>query len=105
MNADLQARHFLPLPQFVPPLRARALAQTLLRHHALTPLAPDALVPGAPSVYDFLPFVRLMVEKIPQVEEAVGERVLPTYTLRVCTGAATPCASMKTVTPANSACR
>ncbi len=80
MNAELQARHFLPLPQFVPPLRARALAQTLVRYHSATPLAPDVLVPGAPSVYDFLPFVRLMVEKIPQVEEVVGERILPTYT-------------------------
>ncbi len=79
MNAELQARHFLVLPQFVPGLRARALAQALARHHAAAPLAGDALVPGAPAVYDFLPFVRLLVEKIPQVEEAAGDKVLPTY--------------------------
>ena len=79
MNVDLQTRHFLLLPGFVSVLRARALAQTLAQHHAMVPLAADTLVPGAPAAYDFPPFVRLLVEKIPHVEEVAEDKVLPTY--------------------------
>jgi hypothetical protein len=80
MSPDLRARHFLVLPEFVSRMRAVALARALREHHAAEPLKPDTLVPGAPAVHDFLPFVRLLVEKIPQVEAAAGERLLPTYT-------------------------
>jgi len=31
-------------------------------------------------VYDYLPFVRLLVERVPEVSELLGEKVLPTYT-------------------------
>jgi hypothetical protein len=79
MNDGLQARHYLVLPQFISRQRAQALAKSLAQQHAATPLAPDALVPGAPAMYDFLPFVRLLVEKIPQVEALSEEKVLPTY--------------------------
>lgn len=79
MNLDLQSRHVLLLASFVSAQRARALAKTLSEHLAQTVLAPDSLVPRAPAIYDFLPFVRLLVEKIPQVEIASGEKVLPTY--------------------------
>lgn len=80
MNDGLQARNFLLLPQFISRQRAQALAKSLAQQHAATPLASDTLVPGAPAVYDFLPFVRLLVEKIPQVEAVSEEKVLPTYT-------------------------
>jgi len=80
MNDVLLARNFLLLPQFISPLRARALAKSLAQQHATEPLDSDKLVPGAPAIYDFLPFVRLLVEKIPQVEAVSEEKVLPTYT-------------------------
>jgi len=31
-------------------------------------------------MYNFIPFLRLLVEKIPEVSELLGEKVLPTYT-------------------------
>lgn len=80
MNDGLQSRNFLVLPQFISRQRAQALAKSLAQQHAATPLASDKLVPGAPASYDFLPFVRLLVEKIPQVEAVSEEKVLPTYT-------------------------
>lgn len=80
MNDVLQAYNFLLLPQFISRQRAQALAQSLEQQHAATPLVSDTLVPGAPAVYDFLPFVRLLIEKIPQVEALSEEKVLPTYT-------------------------
>lgn len=80
MNDVLRATNFVVLRQFISPQRARAFAQSLAQQHALTPMFSDDLVPGAPAIYDFLPFVRLLVEKIPQVEASSEEKVLPTYT-------------------------
>jgi hypothetical protein len=79
MNETLQARHFVVLPQFITRLRAQALAKSLSEHFEKVPFSSDKTVPGAPAVYDFLPFVRLLVEKIPQVEAVSEEKVLPTY--------------------------
>ncbi len=80
MNDELQARNYLFLPAFISRERAQSLAKGLAKHHALTPMASDSLVPGAPAIYDYLPFVRLLVEKIPEVQEFCEEPVLPTYT-------------------------
>lgn len=40
----------------------------------------DPQAPNSSAMYDYMPFVRLLVEKIPQVSELLGEKVLPTYT-------------------------
>jgi alkylated DNA repair dioxygenase AlkB len=79
MNEVLQARHFLLLPQFISRQRAQALASSLSQHCSDTQAGGDNTVPEAPAAYDFLPFVRLLVEKIPQVEAAAEAQVLPTY--------------------------
>lgn len=80
MNYTLEASNYLFLPSFISKERALSLAQGLQKHHALHPMAADRLVPGAPAIYNYLPFVRLLVEKIPEVEAICEERVLPTYT-------------------------
>jgi hypothetical protein len=80
MNDTLLVQNFLLLPHFISSMRAQALAHSLDQYQAQNPLAPDTLVPNAPSVYDFLPYVRLLIEKIPAVETAAQEKVLPTYT-------------------------
>jgi hypothetical protein len=47
-------------------------------------LAPDAQVPGAPRMYGDLMTETLLVQQQPQVEEALGVALLPTYSyLRV----------------------
>jgi hypothetical protein len=80
MNKELQTRNFVVLPQFISRQRAQAFAKNLSQRHAALALSPDGTVSGAPAMYDFLPFVRLLVEKIPQIEAVSEERVLPTYT-------------------------
>ena len=80
MNYALEANNYLFLPAFISRERAQSLAQGLVKHHELHPMESDRMVPGAPAVYDYLPFVRLLVEKIPQVESICDEQVLPTYT-------------------------
>jgi hypothetical protein len=79
MNQALQTRNFVVVPQFISRQRAQALAKSLSQHCAEGSVTADIAVPGASAVYDFLPFVRLLVEKISQVEALSGEKVLPTY--------------------------
>jgi hypothetical protein len=80
MTGNLQARNYVVLSNFISKQRARALASSLAKHHDASPLNPDKLVPRSPAIYDFLPFVRLLIEKIPHVEEVVEDKILPTYT-------------------------
>lgn len=76
----LLTHQYMVLTDFISAQRAQALSKSLLQHHASHPLEPDSRVPHAPAVYDFLPFVRLLVEKIPQLEAVLEEKLLPTYT-------------------------
>ena len=80
MNGALESNHYLILPAFISVERANALAKGLTLHHATHVMEPDRLVPGSPAVYNHLPFVRLLVEKIPAVQSFCEEPVLPTYT-------------------------
>lgn len=79
MNHQLQDHGYLRVPEFITGARAAALARQLQAHHAATEPAFDAQVPNSPFSYNFLPFVRLLVEKLPQVASLSGEAVLPTY--------------------------
>ncbi len=79
MNHLLQDTGYVVVPEFISVQRAGALAQQLAAHHAATADSFDAQVPNSPFCYNFLPFVRLLVEKIPQVGQLCGEPVLPTY--------------------------
>jgi alkylated DNA repair dioxygenase AlkB len=79
MNYLLEANNYLYLPAFISKNRAASLADGLARHHQLYPLEPDTQVPGSPSLYGYLPFIRLLVEKIPDIEVACEEKILPTY--------------------------
>lgn len=79
MNQQLQDQGYLRVPEFISAARAAALARQLAAHHATAGDSFDAQVPGAPCSYNFLPFVRLLVERLPRVEALCGEAVLPTY--------------------------
>ena len=60
--------------------RAESLAQEFSEYVSKYNIAGDSTAPRSPAVYNFLPFARLLVEKIPQVSDILGESVLPTYT-------------------------
>lgn len=79
MNQQLEDDGYLRVPAFISPLRAAALARQLATHHGQVGEPFDAQVPGAPYSYNFLPFVRLLVQQLPRVQALCGEAVLPTY--------------------------
>ena len=79
MNPQLAEKHYVLVPGFITPERAAELAAEFAEVERQGRYTTDGQAPSSPAVYNFLPFVRLMVEKVPQVSELCGEAVLPTY--------------------------
>lgn len=79
MNQQLEDEGYLRVPGFLPPGRAAALAGQLQAFIAEMGERYDREVPNSPCCYNFLPFVRVLVEKLPQVADISGETLLPTY--------------------------
>jgi hypothetical protein len=43
-------------------------------------LGGDSQVDSSQAMYNFMPFVKLLVNKVPHINKILGEEVLPTYT-------------------------
>lgn len=80
MKPELIENNFIHVPGFLHPKEASALAQDLKTYCVKRNLGGDAQVPLSQSAVDYLPFIRLLVGKIPRVSEIVGESLIPTYT-------------------------
>lgn len=79
LSPELAEKHYVLAPGFITPERAAALAAEFAEVERQGSYTVDGQAPNSPALYNFLPFVRLLVEKVPQVSEMVGEPVLPTY--------------------------
>ncbi len=79
MKHELQDLGYIVVPGLISGSRARSLAAQLLAHQASGDVVCDAQAPRSPSHYNFLPFVRLLVEQVPRIGALCGEPVLPTY--------------------------
>ena len=80
MKQKLIENNYLFVPSFISSEKAEELAEEFCTEEKLGTLNLDDQCPKSPAMYDFMPFVRLMVEKVPHVSELIGEPVLPTYT-------------------------
>ena len=69
---------YMIVPQLIDPKRATEL-HTLFEKESVN-FGTDDQSPGAPSYYNFLPFLELLCEKTPVVSQLIDETVLPTYT-------------------------
>jgi hypothetical protein len=79
MKQDIITNSYLRIPEFISRHEAHALSSQF-KEYAVTSCIGDSQAPNSHSVYDFLPFLRLLVKKIPEVSFLFGEDVLPTYT-------------------------
>lgn len=79
MNPKLRETSYLYLPGFITVRRAEQLAQEFYSWERQGLCTRDRQAPNSPAAYNFLPFVRLLVEKVSAVSELCGEPVLPTY--------------------------
>jgi hypothetical protein len=65
--------------QFLEPERASKLATELQNYFARIPLFTDDQCPNSPAVYNFVPLVELLLEKLPFMQEQVGALLFPTF--------------------------
>lgn len=79
MRLQIIQNNYLHIPNFIDSDKASKLSEEFIAYVNKYQPKGDPQAPQSPSVHNFLPFVRLLVEKIPHVSELLGEPVLPTY--------------------------
>lgn len=80
MRHQIIQNNYLYVPEFITKDEARDLAKQFKEHTEKFGLQGDIQAPNSSTMYDFMPFVRLLVEKVPEATALLGEKVLPTYT-------------------------
>lgn len=80
MRQDLIQNGYILVPKFISPSEAASYAAEFSAYCKNLLIEGDSQAPNSSAVYNFLPFVRLLVNKISHVSEILGEEVLPTYT-------------------------
>jgi hypothetical protein len=80
MRLEIIQNNYLYVPSFIKQDEAIKLSKDFKDYCTKFNLQGDEQAPNSHSMYNFMPFVRLLVEKVPEVSELLGEKVLPTYT-------------------------
>jgi hypothetical protein len=80
MRHQIIQNNYLYVPEFISKDEAQSLAKEFKAHSEKFGLQGDIQAPNSSTMYDFMPFVRLLVEKVPEATALLGEKVLPTYT-------------------------
>jgi hypothetical protein len=80
MRLEIIQNNYLYVPNFIEQDEAIKLSKDFKEHCIKFNLQGDPQALNSHSMYNFMPFVRLLVGKVPQVSELLGEEVLPTYT-------------------------
>lgn len=79
MKQEIIQNSYIRIPEFISREEAGILSSQF-HNYAFKHCSGDDQAPNSHAQYDFLPFVRLLVKKIPEVSMLFGEDVLPTYT-------------------------
>jgi hypothetical protein len=80
MRLQIIQNNYLYVPEFISQDDAKDLTKQFKEYAKKFNLQGDSQAPNSACMYDFMPFVRLLVEKVPEVTALLGEKVLPTYT-------------------------
>jgi len=80
MRIEIIQNSYLHVPGFIAANEALSFAKDFKEHCDKFKVEGDLQAPNSSAVYNYMPFVRLLVEKVPEVSELLGEKVLPTYT-------------------------
>lgn len=79
MRLEIIKNNYLHIPNFISKEESFLLNKEFKEYAVKFKLPGDPQAPNASCVYNFLPFVRLLVDKVPHISELLGEKVLPTY--------------------------
>lgn len=80
MNENLLRNNFLLMLNFIEKDRANWLADSFRKFAIDQKLKEDSQVSGSQSHYNYIPFLKLLIEKIKQLNDTVGVNLLPTCT-------------------------
>ena len=80
MQLEIIQNNYLHVPEFITSDEACTLSKEFKEYCKKFNLQGDPQAPNSQAMYNFLPFLRLLVEKIPKINVLLGEKVLPTYT-------------------------
>lgn len=80
MQLEIIQNNYLYVPGFITGDEAQLLAKEFKEYCKKFNIQGDPQAPNSHAMYNFLPFVKLLVKKISHVNELLGEEVLPTYT-------------------------
>lgn len=80
MRHEIIKNNYISVPGFIDRQNAVNLAAEFKEYCNKFDAKGDIQAPLSQAIYGFMPFVRLLVEKTPEVSELLGEKVLPTYT-------------------------
>lgn len=80
MRIQIIQNNYLHVPGFITADEALSFAKNFKAHCEKFDIQGDSQAPTSSAMYNYMPFLRLLVEKIPQASELLGEKVLPTYT-------------------------
>jgi hypothetical protein len=80
MRIQIIQNNYLHVPGFITVDEALSFARDFKEHCNKFNIQGDPQAPSSSAMYNYMPFVRLLVEKVPEVSELLGEKVLPTYT-------------------------
>ena len=80
MNQIFMEKGYLHIPNFITTVEAEILTKQFKQYVNTQNAIGDSQVQASKTVYNFLPFVLLLVNKIPEVTKLYGHYVLPTYT-------------------------
>jgi hypothetical protein len=82
MNQQLINNNYLHISNFISKEEANSLADKLIEYSKLPGnlMTNDPQAPNSLAMYNYLPFVKLLVKKINHVSAILEEDVLPTYT-------------------------
>jgi hypothetical protein len=80
MRLEIIQNNYLHVPEFISKDEARLLAEQFKEHCEKFKLGGDSQAENSQAMYSFMPFVKLLVNKVPHINELLGEEVLPTYT-------------------------
>jgi hypothetical protein len=81
MQLEIIQNNYIYVPEFISKDEARHLAEEFQEYcKKFNKKDVTDPAPHVNSELNWLPFVRLLVQKIPEVSKIIGEEVLPTYT-------------------------
>ena len=79
MNLDLITNNYLVIRELIPEERAIKLANEFKKTDEHEKFDGDTQAPNSAAVYNYIPALELLCEKVPEISNKIEETVLPTY--------------------------